>query len=293
MLESIRKMIVPTDFSSCSQAALETAARLAEKDDATIHLLHSIRLPLVHTTYDVNVPESVWEKIRKGTRERMYDSQLFLEEAGVSQVELIVSEYRQPEEAVEHAAKELAADLVVMATHGRRGLQHAFLGSVCERTIRTSPIPVLAVKTDHVPKVPLERILLPTDFSSCADEALHLAESLATRYGARIDVLHVRDRTPEFVRFGSSAAFEYEKQCRNFIEDRLDAIIENGRAKGLLVAARHIEGVAADEIADEAARLESDLIVMGTHGYRGFQRAMLGSVTERTLRLARCSVLTT
>ena len=81
MLESIGTILVATNFSELSTAAVKSAASLAMPDNAAVHLLHVIRLPIVHTTYDVNVPEAVWEGIRQGTRERMAESLQILRDA--------------------------------------------------------------------------------------------------------------------------------------------------------------------------------------------------------------------
>lgn len=293
MLESIRKIIVPTEFSELSETALRSAAKLASDEDASIHLLHSIRLPFLHTNYDVNVPEAVWEGIRKGTRERMSESKKLLEEAGVSEVGIIVSESRQPAEAISQSVRELGADLVVMASHGRRGLKHAFLGSVTERTIRSSPVPVLAVKGEGITQVPLRRILLPTDFSSHSARAMSLATTLAQRWDAHVDIIHVRDRTPDYLKYGSAAALEFDKDTQIFASASVEELADELREKGRSAAIHLPEGIAADVIAEEADRLDSDLIVMGTHGFTGFAHAVIGSVAERTLRLAPCPVLTT
>ena len=137
MLEAIRKIVVPTDFSDLSEAALRTAAALAQKDKASVHLLHSILLPFLHTSYDINVPQAVWEKLRKGANERMAESQRWLKEAGVSEVELVVSDANQPLETILRCVSEIDADLVVMATHGRRGIGHAFLGNALRRNYIT------------------------------------------------------------------------------------------------------------------------------------------------------------
>jgi nucleotide-binding universal stress UspA family protein len=293
MLESIGTIIVATDFSELSETAVRSAASLAAKDDATVHLLHVIRLPFVHTTYDVNVPKAVWEGIREGTLERMAESRQILEQAGVSDVKLIVSEYLPPAQEITKAAGELDADLVIMATHGHGGLKHAFLGSVTERTLRTSPVPVLAIKGKGITSRPIQRILLPTDFSEHSTEATALACSLAKRYGAHIDVVHVLSETPGYVAFSSAETLEYEKQGRAMAGDSLEAVGDDVRDASLSAKTHLCKGVAADVIVEAANRLGSDLIVMGTHGFTGFAHAVIGSVAERTLRLAPCSVLTT
>ncbi len=293
MLEQIRTIITPTDFSELSEAAVRTSAALARRDDATIHLLHSIRLPFFHTNYDANVPQAIWEGIRKGTRERMAETQRSLELAGLSKIGQIVSESQQPAEAIAKSAQELDADLIVMATHGRRGYKHAFLGSVTERTIRTSPVPVLAVKDDSLIEGTLDRILFSSDFSIHSEEAMKLTCTLANRFGAHVDVVHVLEKLPDYLMYGSGEGLVLENQGRAMAIEALNELGQQLEAKGLSHATHLIEGVTADAISDKADRLGSDVIVMGTHGFSGFAHAVIGSVTERTLRLAPCSVLTT
>jgi len=293
MLNSIRKIIVPTDFSDLSEVAARSAASLATPEAASIHLLHVIRLPFLHTTYDLNVPEAVWEGLRKETHERLDEIRLILEGLGVTDVHQIVSESLQPAEAIAQSVRKLDADLVVMATHGRQGLKHALVGSITERTLRTSPVPVLAVKGQGIGESPLQRILFATDFSSHAKKALSLACAFAKRFGAHIDVLHVLDESPDYIKYVSSEIASFEKKVRTMAGEHLEAMGRELEAAGVSTTTHLQKGRAAETVASEAARLNSDLIVMGTHGHTGFAHVSLGSVAEKTLRLAPCSVLTT
>jgi nucleotide-binding universal stress UspA family protein len=293
MLNSIRKIIVPTDFSDLSGIAARTAAWLAMPEAASVHLLHVIRLPLLHTTYDLNVPEAIWQGLRKAMHERLDETKRELEGLGVTDVHLIVSESLQPAEAIAQSVKKLDADLVVMATHGRQGLKHALLGSVTERTLRTSAVPVLCVKGRGITETPIERILLATDFSTHSKQALSLACSFAKRSGAQIDVLHILDESPDYIKYLSAEIVAFEKQAHALAGDQLDAVGAQIKAANLSAKTHLRKGRAVEMVASEAERLGSDLIVMGTHGHSGFARVTLGSVTERTLRLAACSVLAT
>ena len=292
VLESIRKIIVPTDFSPLCEPALRTAADLALREGASIHLVHAVRLPIFHTPYDINVPQAVWDDLGRNARERMYESQLWLEEAGVEEVDLIVSDAHRPEETIRRSALDLEADLVVMATHGRRGVKHALMGSITARTLRVAPVPVLTVREEPL-RVPPRRILLPIDFSVHANDAVAIATGLARRYEAHIDVMHVVDTLPEALRYTSMEALAFDERMRTEAGERLrDAGVQLA-SLGLSAASHLVEGDTADQIAAEAARLEPDLIVMGTHGLTGYRHALLGSVTESTLQRVRCPVLTT
>ena len=100
MTEPLQRLIVPTDFSELSQVAARTAVPLAKPGNASIHLLHVIRLPILHTTYDANIPEATWEGLRAGAREEMEKAAGALEQEGVATVGRILSESLQPAEAI-------------------------------------------------------------------------------------------------------------------------------------------------------------------------------------------------
>ncbi|MBW1881967.1 MAG: universal stress protein [Deltaproteobacteria bacterium] len=294
MLESIENIIVPTDFSELSEIAVQSAARLARGQQATIHLLHVVRLPFLHTTYDINVPQSVWDGLRDEMRVQMDETCERLAAAGVTRVERLISEAPQPAEFIEQKVRALDADLVVMATHGRKGLAHAFLGSIAEATLRTCPAPVLAIKGEGIiGDKAIQRILVPIDFSIHFERVRDLAVSLAKRFDASIDLLHVLDEAPIHARRYAVELADLEAQARATSSERLAAAVDKIEEAGLQVRTHLYKGHPPEVIAKQAAQDESDLIVMGTHGYRGFTRIALGSVAERTLRLAPCSVLTT
>lgn len=293
MPESIHDIIVATDFSELSDAAIRSAVVLARGHDATIHLLHVVRLPFVHTTYDVNVPQFVWDGLRDEVRLQMDEVSTRLASEGIVRVEQLISENLQPAEFIEQHARALAADFVVLATHGRRGLAHAFLGSVAEKTLRTCPAPVLAVKQQGLPEEGIRRVLIAVDFSKHSDRALELAVSLARTSGASIDLLHVLEEAPEYAIRVSPEIAEFEARARAKSAERLESAGAALEKTGLSVRTHLQKGYPPDVISRRAASCKSDLIVMGTHGHRGFDRLALGSVAERTLRLAPCAVLTT
>ena len=142
----------------------------------------------------------------------------------------------------------------------------------------------------------LNRILFPTDFSACADEALAYAVELADRYGATLHLLHVVDELdPDWS--GATDAAQRTVTLRDDIEEKATA-----RLQGLVpdTSETDIETTEAlrssfevdDAIVDYADEEAMDLIVMGTHGRRGFDRLVLGSVADAVLRRAPCPVLT-
>jgi nucleotide-binding universal stress UspA family protein len=134
-----------------------------------------------------------------------------------------------------------------------------------------------------------KNILVPTDFSECATTALDYACDLARTLGATIHLVHCfGPASPEMTLTLTAAMFD---TLRSGSMTALESIVTaHPDVKfGRLALER---GDPRDGILDIARDLECDLIVIGTHGRRGFARLVLGSVTEHVLRRATCPVLT-
>jgi nucleotide-binding universal stress UspA family protein len=140
----------------------------------------------------------------------------------------------------------------------------------------------------------IERILCPVDFSEFSIGAYAFATSLARRCRARLFVQHVTELWQYPSASFAVTADDYERFCtrvRSDGGDKLRSFVESHAISGVEPECVTGEGMAADSILCFAKQNAIDLIVMGTHGYRGFERWMLGSVTEKVLRMARCQVL--
>ena len=148
-MNPVRVILVPIDFSSHSDAALDRAVDFAKAFGAKIHLLHSYAVPVQGVMpYDFAVPDGVWDGIRKVAEDKLEEFRQNVASEGLeasSEVSPVM-----PSEAILAVSREIGADLIVMGTHGHTGLKHALLGSVAERTIRLAPCSVLTVKEEVV-----------------------------------------------------------------------------------------------------------------------------------------------
>ena len=157
---AMKTILVPTDFSQGSQAALEAAtalAKLAKSDVVVLHVIETLAytmkesLHLVDTTAMVkSMTESpqlmdVYALVQRAVEPALDQVVQALQRDHVSASDCILqgTAYDQ----IVAKAKEIGADLIVMGTHGRRGVNHLFMGSVAERVVRTAPCPVLTVRT--------------------------------------------------------------------------------------------------------------------------------------------------
>lgn len=136
-----------------------------------------------------------------------------------------------------------------------------------------------------------QTLLVPHDFSPHSDAALDTAIDLAKAFGAKLDLVHVYHRPalifePYGVQPVEPLITEIPEAAKRRLQRELDKVL----AAGVEATAEVIEGSASETLVALSAKV--DLIVMGTHGFTGLPHVLLGSVAERTVRLAECPVLT-
>jgi universal stress protein A len=186
---ALKTILVPTDFSPSSLKALQYATPLAKKFGASVHLIHANELavqePLLATTFKLRGDFDHKQRRR-------------LQEIGASYPTPIIPArcHLRSGWAAEQICREarlLRADLIVIATHGYGGLKHVMLGSTAERVVRHAPCPVLVVRererefvsARNGAQLRLHQILVPTDFSQHARDALGYAVAFAKGAPAR------------------------------------------------------------------------------------------------------------
>lgn len=146
--------------------------------------------------------------------------------------------------------------------------------------------------------VSIKNILCPVDFSEFSRHAFDRAVAIAQAYGAAVTAIHVvqTQAPPPFIPYGASGSldtFTLSPADREQLARELAAFVAHDPPVAVPVTHKVVDGFAiAREIVGEAIATSADLVVMGTHGRTGFQRFLLGSVTERLLRAAPCPVLT-
>jgi nucleotide-binding universal stress UspA family protein len=138
------------------------------------------------------------------------------------------------------------------------------------------------------------RIVVPTDFSSCSEEAWAMAQRLAGALGSELVLVHVLVEAPLWGEgpFSMDRVREVFEAARKWAGERLAEWAGQARGKGLTVRLTLRTGAPHEEIVALATDERADLVVIGTHGRGGVNRALLGSVADRVVRLAPCPVLT-
>ncbi|MFW5972706.1 MAG: universal stress protein [Bacteroidota bacterium] len=285
-MNSIERILFPTDFSERAARALEHAVQLA--------IDHSARLDLLHV--DEHSDRRGREDKVAGNEEQLgavKDRVLSISDRMI-EVDTSVRTGEAAAPAIVDFARQSSADLIVIGTHGRRGVSRVFLGSVAEEVVRTAPCPVLSVRTEtsSPPPRPMRRVLVPIDFSEYGALALNAADRFVVD-DAEIIILHaVEDFVPpgvyglEYPSYHQISA-DAEASAREEMRRMADSILSTTRRTDIDIA----RGYAPSAIVDYATAREVDAIVMSTHGRTGIERMLLGSVAERVLRTSDLPVL--
>lgn len=294
----IERILFPTDFSPVSSRALGHALTLTRRFHSRLRVLHVI--PRVFPPGDELYGAAPWlvsPGVRPQADEEMRRFLAPAREAGI-EPEVEIHEGDSWREIVA-SANEMGADLVVLGTHGRTGLEHLFVGSVTERLIPRLGCPVLTVghaegSTSEPPGLP-RHILCATDFSRTSTEGLALSLALASDVHGQVTLLNVLETVPER---GEPAYYTvpelsvFHADLRRKAEERLFKMAERFSGSAAVIKTRIVAGRAYKEILKLAAAESPDLIVIGAQGHGALEHLLFGSNALHVVRQARCPVLT-
>ena len=280
-------ILLPFDGSDGAAEALHHAAEIAHWADATIHVLF-----VADTTRDsVTVVETqVVDALVQEGEGIVKEAEKTLDTLGVDYDSDVVQ--GNPAPTVAEYAERYDYDLIVMPTHGREGVSRYLIGSVTEKVIRLSSVPVLTerMQPDEQLVFPYENILLPTDGSASAAHAAEHGLSLAAALDATVHVLSVVDDTSLGLDVRSTISGRGSEQAGT---DAVDDVVSEAETRGVSNTVRHVEhGSPIKMILDTIESNDIHAVVMVTTGRRGSDRILLGNVAEKTARSAPVPVIT-
>jgi nucleotide-binding universal stress UspA family protein len=298
-MPEIRRILCPVDLSEISRHALDHAFAVAEWYEARVTIFHvySPPQPLIPPTEMSEgldalppppQPGEVTEDVRRFS--------CLTGAAATRRAEVVVAEGSPVKEILRQAA-ELPADLLVMGTHGRSGFEALFLGSVTEKVLRSTHVPVLTVPppVERVESVVYRTILCSIEFSDPSTRALEYALTLAEETGARLILLHVVELlvdAPQLHEVSHFSVPEYQRYLEKDARARLRSAVPEEARVWCTPVERVMSGRAYRAILDVAEQERAEIIVMGVHGKGALNRRLFGSTTHHVIREARCPVLT-
>jgi nucleotide-binding universal stress UspA family protein len=280
-------ILFPFDGSDGAATVLHHAAEIAHWSDATIHVLF-----VADTSRDsVTVVDgrAVDALVQRG-EETVAEAEGILQSLGADYRTDVVQ--GNPAPTITEYADRYGHDLVVMPTHGRTGLSRYLGGSVTEKVVRLSSVPVLTARMqpDEQLTFPYENVLVPTDGSAGATRAVDHGLALASALDATVHALSVVDDTVLGLDAQSSVATDSGEAAA---DAAVDELVSAAETRGFGDVVRHIEhGSPGERILACVEEHGVDVVVMGTTGRRGTDRILLGSVAEHTVRSAPVPVVT-
>lgn len=281
------KILVPTDFSDLSLKAIEVATKYASVFDGKISLIHShIPITELDEPYAIGMSSKVYqdyEDIENSIRvklDKIADDHIDDKYKGDVLVHI-----GNPAQSVVEVSEDF--DVIIMSTHGRTGFSRFLLGSVAEKVLRLSPVPVMVVENESEVDN-FEKILVTTDFSDNSSAAYPKALEIAKKTGGSIDILHIlsfdqfdEDETDDV------SIKKIREQRMNLIEKEYFHELGDRVNSYTLVS----DDSPHEAILKYVKSTPYNLIVMSTVGKTGIKYLMMGSTTANVVRHVNTAVL--
>jgi nucleotide-binding universal stress UspA family protein len=299
-----KRILVPLDGSKTAESALPYARGLAEKLDAEVELLEVIDVAEIPA--EVSDQTAFADNLRDHVNRRLNQYLAPIAESFSPMRAKCRVEQGSPATVIIGTAAADKETLIIMASHGRSGLQRWLLGSVAEKVLRGTANPLLLVRAaEPAPsagQATFGSIVVALDGSELGEmalapalelsRALKIALVLVRAYQLPITAYYRADDYP-----ASAAAFipsyaevveEMGREAREYIDAKMKELRDQGLEH---VRAEILEGNAADEVIKLAGSQKNSLIAMCTHGRSGVKRWMLGSITEKVVHYSATPVL--
>lgn len=285
----MNKILVPLDGSKLSEEILDHIEYLAKRSNAEIILLRVV--PFFWPDEFLHV-RKMGDELDNEACQYLYAMNAKLEKRGI-EGEIFVDEGHIPEVICDFAS-EKEIDLIAMSTHGLGGLRRSYLGSVTDKVIQVSPVPVLVYRSTgkKITSSHYKNIVIPIDGSSFSENIFSQARYLVELLNAKVWFLYVIDLNL----MKGFATLNIIKREEKFIENILDYFPNlKTRLKKAHVNYEIVikKGCPAEEICSFTEKNNIDLIAMCTHGRSGIGRWALGSVANKVLQVSSKPVLLT
>lgn len=273
----MKKILVPCDFSEPSIQAFKFAVEIASQSDGEVVLLNVIELPVMHDT--VLMPtlsfEEAFMKDMKESAEKNFEKMKIKWAKEGPKITSLVS-FGPVNFTIREFIEKKKIDLVVMGTHGAAGLKEFFIGSNTEKIVRTSPVPVIAVKKS-VKASSIRNIVLAIVPNAELDALVKKVKELQSFFKATLHVVYIN--TPASFKRDLEVLIQLRDFAKRYaLKDYTISIYNDFNEE---------EGVR-----NFAQEKKADMVALGTHGRRGLSHFMSGSVTEDVVNHIDCPIWT-
>ena len=307
-----RQILIPLDGSSRAEAAIPHALQLAQASASDLHLVRVVTTATVAPSLAWPMPAAInleqWIAADREAAKNYLTTLAQQVQTSAIAVHTTLLEGDPATSIVAFAQETPTICEIAMATHGRSGVSRWVFGSVAEKVLHATPVPLLLVRVNDSlateldpPKYPLlhdvayRTIVVPLDGSDFGEQALATARVLADHYQAELVLASVVPYLDDIGLGESGVVPLWTITDQQTVRDHAAAYLKEVATRlaegGLRVRTRWVDGPPAEMITTIAQEENADLIVMSTHGRSGFSRLWLGSVATKIIRHTSLPVL--
>jgi nucleotide-binding universal stress UspA family protein len=273
----MKKILVPTDFSTEAENALKVAAQLARKYNAEIYLLHMLELPMdmvnpVGDTRSNDLPEALF--FMKLAKKRFSEllSKPYLKNLKIYET----VEFEQAFDGIMETSEKHDCDFIIMGSQGATGFKEMFIGSNTEKVVRTSDIPVLVIKKDR-PEFDVQNFVFATNLDNANKKTLIKVIEFAKLTNSRLHLVYVN----------TANEFVTTEETDNYLESYLDGLDFDNYEFHV-----YNDDTVEKGILNFAKKVKADLVGIATHGRKGLSHFFNGSISEDLANHADTPVIT-
>ena len=266
----MKKILVPIDFSKPSEYATKMAAKIAEKTNATVYLIHFIELPSgvidIASSSSFSIPESMLY-LRK-TKEKVleFKKSFFSEDRTVE----YFIKLNSPFEGIKKYAEKINADLIIMGSKGHSEFEEIMIGSNTEKIVRSSKIPVIVIKKD-IKKFKLKNLVFASNFKEENKEVFRKFLDFANAFDSKVHLLKIN--TPSNFEITRNSIQKVKDFIKDFHLPKHSINIYNDTS-------------VEEGIVNFSREKKADLIALSTHGRSGISHLFTASVTKNLSKKA-------
>lgn len=273
----MKRILVPCDFSDPAVQAFKFAVDIAKESRGEVILLNVVELPVMHES--VLMPtlsfEEAFIKDMKAHAEKNFAK---MKDKWAKEGPKVTSfvEFGGASPTIRDFVKDNKIDLLVMGTHGASGLKEFFVGSNTEKIVRTSEVPVIAIK-GQVKMSSIKNIVFPNTFGMDQEELTLRVKALQNFFKATLHVLYVN--TPSSFRRDIEVKKEMKAFAKRFMLKDYTLTIFNDYSE-------------EEGLRNFVTDTKADMVAMATHGRRGINHLMSGSIAEDVVNHLTCPIWT-
>ncbi|MFZ1809448.1 MAG: universal stress protein [Cyclobacteriaceae bacterium] len=273
----MKKILVPCDFSDSAVQAFKFAVEVANQSKGEVLLLNVVELPVIHE--NVMMPtfsfEDTFLKEMKQRAEKDF-TKMKAKWASEGPKVSTFMEYGSPTPIISEFAKKKKVDLIVMGTKGASGLKEFFVGSNTEKIVRWSPVPVIAIKKS-VKASSIKNIVFPSTLHDDEEELTMRVKALQAFFKAKLHVVNIN--TPANFRTDVETRQKMKDFAKRFMLKDFTLSVYNDLNEELGVA-------------NFIKEVKGDMVAMSTHGRKGLNHLMSGSIAEDVVNHIECPIWT-